>query len=99
MVFVDEPRDWPVEWPPDRIAAEAGVGWAGYLEPVEPVRLAVGPAVWVDIEPRTIIEVGGLFLVEAVDEPDTWYMGQRRADGLIECWGRYGDLASALHGL
>jgi hypothetical protein len=78
--------------------AESTVG-AGYLEPSLPVRVALSPEGSEPIEPRTIIEVGGLYLVEAVGEPDDWYMGQRRADGVIECWGQYGDLEAALRAL
>jgi hypothetical protein len=40
-----------------------------------------------------------VFLVESVSEPDDWYMGQRAKDGVIECWGRYGDIESALRAL
>lgn len=91
-------RDWPVEWPPERIAAAAQRPGATYLDASQPVRLArlEGSE---PIEPRTIIEVGGLYLVEAVDEPDNWYMGNRRPDGVIECWGRYGDIETALRAL
>lgn len=91
-------RDWPVEWPPERIAAVAEKAGAAYLDASEPVRLALFEGSE-PIEPRTIIEVGGLYLVEAVSEPDDWYMGQRRLDGVIECWGRYGDIETALRGL
>jgi hypothetical protein len=91
-------HDWRRDWPPERLAEVAGAYHADYLEPTEPVRLAL-----IDgsepLNPRTIIEVGGLFLVETVDEPDDWYMGQRAKDGIIECWGRYGDLETALRGL
>jgi hypothetical protein len=51
------------------------------------------------IQPRTIIEVGGFYLVEAVDEPDDWYMGERGSDGVIVCWSKYGDIETALRGL
>lgn len=51
------------------------------------------------IQPRTIIEVGGFYLVEAVNEPDDWYMGERGSDGVIVCWGKYGDIETALRGL
>ena len=91
-------RDWPREWPPERIAAVAQRGQAAYLDASEPVRLAVFEGSE-PIQPRTIIEVGGLYLAEAVDEPGDWYMGQRRTDGVIECWGRYGDIETALRGL
>jgi hypothetical protein len=92
-------RDWPTEWPPDRIAAVAQTADAAYLGASEPVRLAVFPEGSEPIQPRTIIEVGGLYLVEAVDEPDDWYMGQRRSDGVIACWGKYGDIETALRAL
>jgi hypothetical protein len=91
-------RDWPAEWPLQRIDAAAQAADAAYI-PVEPVRL-VPPWTGPDpIEPRTIISVGGMFLVEAVGDPDDWYMGQRAPDGRIECWGQYGDIESALRAL
>jgi hypothetical protein len=92
------PQNWPNDWPPDRIAAFAGIAHAAYLEPSEPVRLALLDGTE-PLHPRTIIEVGGVFLVESVSEPDDWYMGQRAKDGVIECWGRYGDIESALRAL
>lgn len=91
-------RDWPVEWPPERIAAAAQRDGAAYLNASQPVRLAHHEGSE-PIEPRTIIEVGGLYLVEAVDEPDNWYMGSRGADGVIVCWGQYGDIEAALRAL
>lgn len=71
---------------------------AAYLDASQPVRLAhlEGSE---SIEPRTIIEVDGTYLVEAVDEPDNWYMGSRGPDGAIVCWGRYGDIEAALRAL
>ena len=92
-------RDWQSEWPPERIAAVAQTAGAAYLDRSPPVRLALSPEGSEPIQPRTIIEVGGLYLVEAVGEPDDWYMGQRRSDGTIECWGQYGDIETALRGL
>ena len=90
--------DWQRDWPPERLAETAGTGSAEYLEPSMAVRL-VGLDEPVQLQPRTIIEVGGLFLVETVAEPDNWYMGQSRHDGVIECWGAYGALEAALRGL
>ena len=92
------PVDWPKEWPPERIMAVAGVSHAEYVEPVEPVRLALVDGSTA-MQPRTIVEVGGLFIVETIDEPGDWYMGQRVSDGVIECWGLYGDIENALRGL
>jgi len=88
-----------MEWPPERIAALAQRAGAEYLDASQPVRLALSPEGSQPIQPRTIIEVGGMYLVEAVDEPDDWYMGQRRSDGVIECWGKYGDIETALRAL
>jgi hypothetical protein len=92
-------RDWRTEWPTERIATVAQADGAKYLDPSEFVRLALAPSGYEPIVARTIIEVGGLFLVESADDPDNWYMGQRRPDGVLECWGQYGDLASALRSL
>jgi len=92
-------RDWPREWPPARIAAVARSAGAAYLDASEPVRLALFSEGSEPIQPRTIIDVGEQYLVEAVDEPDDWYMGQRRMDCVIECWGKYGDIETALRGL
>ena len=88
-----------MEWPPERIAALAQRAGAEYLDASQAVRLALSPEGSQPIRPRTIIAVGGLYLVEAVDEPDDWYMGQRRSDGVIECWGKYGDIETALRAL
>ena len=92
-------RDWAIEWPPERIAAVAQTDRAAYLDVSQPVRLALFPDGSEPMQPRTIIEVGGLYLVEATDEPNDWYMGQRRSDGEIECWGKYGDIETALRAL
>lgn len=92
-------RDWRTEWPPERIAIVAQADGATYLDPSEIVRLALAPTGHEPIVARTIIEVGGLFLVESADDPDNWYMGRRTPDSVLECWGQYGDLASALRSL
>jgi hypothetical protein len=92
-------RDWRTEWPTERIATVAEADGATYLDPAEVVRLVLAPTGYEPIVARTIIEVGGLFLVESVDDPDNWYMGQRSPDGVLECWGQYGVLASALRSL
>lgn len=91
-------RDWPVEWPPDRIATVAQRSEATYEDASQPVRLARSEGSE-PIEPRTIINVGGVYLIEAVDEPDSWYMGDRGPDGVIVCWGRYGDIETTLRAL
>jgi hypothetical protein len=67
--------------------------------PHEIVRLVLARTGYEPIVARTIIEVGGLFLVESADDLNNWYMGQRRPDGVLECWGQYGDLAGALRSL
>jgi hypothetical protein len=92
-------RDWPTDWPTERIMTVAQADSARYLDPSETVRLAHFPTGHESIVARSIIEVGGLYLVESVDDPDNWYMGQRMPDGVLECWGQYGDLESALRSL
>ena len=82
----------------DRIAGVAGVAHAVYREPFGAGSSGRSRGAE-PLDPRTIIEVGGLLLVETQDEPDDWYMGDRAKDGVIECWGRYGDIESALRGL
>lgn len=91
-------RDWPSEWPPKRTAAVSERAAAAYLDASQPVRLALLEGSE-PIQPRTIIEVGGFYLVEAVNEPDDWYMGERGSHGVIVCWGKYGDIETALRGL
>jgi hypothetical protein len=96
-------QDWERDWPPDRLAEVAGTTSASYLDPSTPVRVHQGVMDGIEvmeaIVPRTIIEVGGLYLVESIDEPDNWWMGSLAADGGINCWATYGDLESALLGL
>jgi hypothetical protein len=45
------------------------------------------------------ISFGSTYLVETLEEPDDWYMGEAAADGVVRCWGRYGSLAEAIKGL
>ena len=92
-------RNWRTEWPTERIADIAQADDAKYLDPSAIVRFILAPAAYEPIVARTIIEVCGLILVESADDPDNWYMGQRLPDGVLECWGQYGDLASALRSL
>jgi len=40
-VLADMAHEWRRDWPPTRIAAVAGAYDAAYLEPTEPVRLAL----------------------------------------------------------
>jgi len=49
--------------------------------------------------PRRIIRVGGLYLLEISDELNEWHMGQRESDSTYIFWGNYGDLATALDSL
>ena len=51
-----------------------------------------------ELRARTIIRIGGQYLVETADEPDSWFMGQLDGDAIV-CWGRYGPLESALRSL
>jgi hypothetical protein len=46
-----------------------------------------------------VLFVGGLYLIEAADHRGSWYMGEERGDGVVECWGNYGPLTDALRGL
>ena len=85
-------RDWRTEWPTERIATVAQADGAKYLDPSEIVRLNLAPTGYEPIVARTIIEVGGLFLVESTDDLDDWYMGRRMPDGVLECWGQYAIL-------
>jgi hypothetical protein len=93
------PENWQSQWPPTRIAALARVDAARYLDPNESVRLALFPRGHESLVPATIIEVGGVFLVESIDNLGNWYMGVRGPDGVIECWGDYGDIEDALGAL
>jgi hypothetical protein len=77
-------HDWRTEWPPERLTAVGKADSADYVDPSQPVRIV--PSGHGSISARTIIEVGRSFLVESIDEPDDWYMGQRAPDGAIECW-------------
>jgi hypothetical protein len=91
-------RDWQNEWPVERVAAAAGAVTARYLDSRQEVRV-VSTSGRAPLTARTIIEVAGTFLVETVDEPDDWYLGERAPDGAIVCWGRYGDIEAALRSL
>lgn len=48
---------------------------------------------------KQILSVGGLYLVETLDEPDNWYMGSMHEDGYISCRGPYGSLENAIRTL
>ena len=48
---------------------------------------------------KQILRVGGLYLVETIEEPDVWYMGDRQGEGPIYCWGSYGSLEDAVKAL
>ena len=49
--------------------------------------------------PRRMIGVGGLYLLEVEDEPNEWHMGQFEKDFTYIFWGSYGDLENALKSL
>jgi len=49
--------------------------------------------------PRRMIGVGGLYLLEIDDEPNEWHMGQLESDFTYGFWGNYGDLGTALKSL
>ena len=48
--------------------------------------------------PRTILRIGEQYLVETIEEPDDWYMGQLTSAGIV-CHGAYGRLADAIRAL
>jgi hypothetical protein len=85
-------------WPVDRVREMTGEHDVEYLAAPHDVLLA-GEATPSPLVPRTILRIGGRYLVEPVDEPDTWYMGERTPDAAIRCWGRYGALEVALRAL
>ena len=81
----------------ERLRAELGTDDVAYVTADRRAVLVGGHAPQ-EIRPRTIIRVGGQYLVERVDEPDNWFMGELRGDTIL-CWGRYGSLESALRSL
>jgi len=92
------------EWDIARIRAESGDEKAHFVD--GPVKASIyarqedGRSVDEPLRVRRALAVGGLFLIEAEDEPDNWYMGQMAKDGgSIECWGQYGPLLDAIRGL
>ncbi len=48
---------------------------------------------------KQVLRVGGLYLVETLEESDIWYMGDRQGEGSIYCWGSYGALEDAIKSL
>jgi len=50
------------------------------------------------LRPRTIVRIGEQYLVETIEEPDDWYMGQLTSSGIV-CHGAYGRLADAIRAL
>lgn len=48
---------------------------------------------------KSILSIGGLYLVEELGSEDDWMMGQKHKDGKIYCWGNYGQLKDAIDGL
>src|SRR6185503_626230 len=48
---------------------------------------------------KQILRVGGLYLVETVEKVDEWYIGDRKGEGPIYCWGSYGSLPDAIKSL
>jgi hypothetical protein len=51
------------------------------------------------ITAQKIIRVGGLYIVEEVDEHDNWLMGDMNKQGEIVCWGCYGSIKNVIDGL
>lgn len=58
---------------------------------VMPARVSCDGA---DLTPRRVIRIGARFLVEAVEHPGEWWMGELR-DGELMVWGSYGSLEEA----
>ena len=83
--------------PIERLREELRTDDVEYLA-TNPRAVLVGGEVPEELTPRTIIRIGGQYLVEAVDEPDNWLMGQLEGDAIV-CWGSYGPLESALRSL
>jgi hypothetical protein len=52
-----------------------------------------------NLDVANMLFVSGMYLVETVQEPGSWWMGQERKNGTIECWGKYGPLQDAILGL
>jgi hypothetical protein len=91
-------HDWATEWPPERIAAVAQTDGARYISP-EVIEVEKPQGRTRNTMARTIIEVGGHFLVELPDSPNDWLMGGRTPEGVIRCWGQYGELEITLRSL
>jgi hypothetical protein len=68
---------------------------------VEPPKKAVqvGPSAPKELRAARMLSVSGMYLVETVDEPGTWWMGQESDEGVVRCWGHYGPLRNAIRGL
>jgi hypothetical protein len=75
------PVDPVPAWPVDRVCEMTGEHDVEYLAAPHDVLLA-GEATPSPLVPRTILRIGGRYLVEPVDEPDTWYMGERTGGGV-----------------
>jgi hypothetical protein len=92
------------EWDIARIRSESGDENAhflhGQVQASIYTRQEDGRSVYEPLRVGRALAVGGLFLIEAEDEPDNWYIGQMaKDDGSIECWGQYGALSDAIRGL
>jgi hypothetical protein len=83
--------------PVERLREELRTDDVDYLAS-HPRTLLVGGSAPQEVRPRTIIRIGGQYLVETLDEPDNWLMGQLEGDAIV-CWGSYGPLESALQSL
>jgi hypothetical protein len=90
--------EWAITWPPSRIDAIANTNDARYLPP-ETIKVELTSGGYESVMARTVIEVGGYFLVEFRDQPNDWYMGSRMPDGAIRCWASYGEIEAALRSL
>jgi hypothetical protein len=84
----------PEEWDIVRIRSESGDQNAHFVDGQMRAAIFDKP-----LRVKRALDVGGHFLIETEDEPDNWYMGEMAKDGTIECWGQYGTLANAIHGL
>jgi hypothetical protein len=90
--------DWQREWPPERLSKRSSCEKVEYLSVDRPVYF-IGQGQEEPLNPRTIIAFDDLCLVEAIEEPDIWWMGLLDTDGAVRTWGHYGDLENVIDAL
>jgi hypothetical protein len=78
---------------------ELAGGPVEWVEPPKPAVLAMRPPERPEtLRPARMLRIDGMYLVETLDEPGTWFMGEEN-EGVVQCWGGYGDLRNAIRGL